>query len=251
MFSRHDFDCGDFSKTTIIKASVATHLFNLSLVACGGGVVAYSNRLTPTSCVSWRSGESAWKHFATLKQERTGHTAVVIGNSLLLLGGHASARTSGCTVKVTSNLCMPISWSRGTDGGRIRRGGRDPSCLGGGRFLGSVDQRGKPGCQPVPRLLLRFLPSPHLPASVSLPQNISRPWWRNFPTWRWPKTGCGCVNKDSGDVWSPRLDPTCSIWDKQRSEVESRRQSCRWKYPAFVGPYWALIIKHWWYQQRG
>ena len=79
------------------------------LVACGGNEIA-----TLTDCISWRSGQDEWTHYATLRsykditllfisilffsQSRAAHAAVVINKQIILVGGWDS-RLTGEIVK--------------------------------------------------------------------------------------------------------------------------------------------------------
>jgi len=62
------------------------------LVACGGIWGAKK------SCISWRSGQDEWTHYAKLRQWRTDHAAVTINDKIILIGGH-DGKTSGEIVK--------------------------------------------------------------------------------------------------------------------------------------------------------
>ena len=77
-------------------------------MACGGFD-------TKTDCISWRSGQDEWTHYATLRsykditlpfisilffsQERHDHAAVVINEQIILVGGDDSSMFNGELVK--------------------------------------------------------------------------------------------------------------------------------------------------------
>ena len=85
---------------------------SLSVVDNGRELVACGGRYTKTSCISWRSGQDEWTHYATLRsykisdclafhinpissQERDYHAAVVMqgDNKILIIGGWESSRS--------------------------------------------------------------------------------------------------------------------------------------------------------------
>ena len=77
-------------------------------MACGGSY-------TWTDCISWRSGQDEWTHYATLRsykditspfisilffsQERFYHAAVVIRDQIILVGGGGGSKFTGEIVK--------------------------------------------------------------------------------------------------------------------------------------------------------
>ena len=82
---------------------------SLSVINNGSELVACGGRDTTTDCISWRSGQDEWTHYATLRsykditlpfisilffsQERYEHAAVVIRDQIILVGGYGSRFT--------------------------------------------------------------------------------------------------------------------------------------------------------------
>jgi len=72
------------------------------VVACGG-----------YDCISWRSGQDEWTHYATLSQERSVHAAVVLQTKrqekIFLIGGFGNSSRTGEIVKDGTQLTLQNS----------------------------------------------------------------------------------------------------------------------------------------------
>jgi len=104
------------------------------LVACGG-----------YDCISWRSGQDEWTHYATLSQERSVHAAVVLQTKrqekIFLIGGFGNSSRTGEIVKDGTQLTLQNSGEASCavafKTGFVTIGGDGP--FGGDGPIGKVD----------------------------------------------------------------------------------------------------------------
>ena len=98
----------------LLFSSQGRHYHSLSVIDNGRELVACGGIHTLTDCISWRSGQDGWTHYATLRlfkditlpfisilfssQARYYHAAVVIRDQIILVGGRRS-RFTGEIVK--------------------------------------------------------------------------------------------------------------------------------------------------------
>jgi len=86
---------------------------SLSVIKDGTELVACGGRDTLTDCISWRSGQDEWTHYATLSQERYQHAAVVLNKQVILVGGSGSNKFTG---EIVRDGTAPFNLQNGGDG---------------------------------------------------------------------------------------------------------------------------------------
>jgi len=87
-----------FTKCTIPPFPLGRLGHSLSVTAHGSQLVACGGYWpwTATSCISWRHGQEGWKDYHTMSKERLYHAAVVLQDSIVIVGGwRNSSRTTG------------------------------------------------------------------------------------------------------------------------------------------------------------
>jgi len=98
-------------------------LIGNTLVACGG-----QDAPAMTTCISWQSGQSEWTDYYTLSERRFDHAAVVVEDTIIVLGGEGNnPRWSGEILKSGKQFRLKNN-GRGTcavpyDGGFVQIGG--------------------------------------------------------------------------------------------------------------------------------
>ena len=102
----------------LLFSSQGRHYHSLSVIDDGRELVACGGLYTLTSCISWRSGQNGWTHYATLRsyqisdclvfhinpissQSRHYHAAVVMqaDDRIIIIGGWSSSMLTGEIVK--------------------------------------------------------------------------------------------------------------------------------------------------------
>ena len=100
----------------LLFSSQGRRYHSLSVINNGSELVACGGINTMTDCISWRSGQDEWTHYANLRsheisdclhinaissQERSDHAAVVMqaDDRIIMIGGRYSSRLTGEIVK--------------------------------------------------------------------------------------------------------------------------------------------------------